>query len=172
MNWASRATKRKKPRRKPGAATATACPTQPWASMSPANAVARIASSAPTSAFRCPAAPAAQPAMPLTPRPTCASYREAGSAAGRSTAESAALYQSASAALATWQASRNAAESLTRAAEMTARAYQLGEGSLNELLAARRLANEAQLAARLLQLEALELRYRLLLDAHLLWDFD
>ena len=100
-----------------------------------------------------------------------ASYRKAG-ALQKITAESAALYHSANAALATWQASRNAAESLTRAAEMTARAYQLGEGSLNELLAARRLANEAQLAARLLQLEALELRYRLLLDAHLLWDFD
>lgn len=100
-----------------------------------------------------------------------ASYREAG-ALQKISAEAAALYQSTNAALAIWQASRSAAASLTRAAEMTARAYQLGEGSLNELLAARRLANEAQLAARLLQLEALELRYRLLLDAHRLWDFD
>ena len=87
-------------------------------------------------------------------------------------AESAMLYQSASAAFSTWQASRTAAERLTRAAEMTARAYQLGEGSLNDLLAARRLANEAQLAARLMQLEALELRYRLQLDAHQLWVMD
>ena len=55
---------------------------------------------------------------------------------------------------------------------MTARAYQLGEGSLNDLLAARRLANEAQLSARLMQLDALELRYRLLLDAHQLWAMD
>ena len=55
---------------------------------------------------------------------------------------------------------------------MTARAYQLGEGSLNDLLASRRLANEAQLSARLIQLEALELRYRLLLDAHRLWVMD
>ena len=55
---------------------------------------------------------------------------------------------------------------------MTARAYQLGEGTLNDLLAARRLANEAQLAARLTQLDALELRYRLLLDAHKIWDLD
>jgi len=100
-----------------------------------------------------------------------ASYREAG-ALQKITAESATLYHAANAALATWQASRNAAESLSRAANMTARAYQLGEGSLNELLAARRLANEAQLAARLQQLEALELRYRLQLDAHQLWDFD
>jgi len=55
---------------------------------------------------------------------------------------------------------------------MTARAYQLGEGSQNDLLAARRLANEAQLSARLLQLDALELHYRLRLDAHQLWDLD
>ena len=88
------------------------------------------------------------------------------------TAEAAMLYQSATAALSTWQASRSAAERLDRAAEMTARAYQLGEGSLNDLLAARRLANDARLAARLSQLDALELRYRLLLDAHQLWVMD
>jgi outer membrane protein TolC len=100
-----------------------------------------------------------------------ANYREAA-ATRKISAEAAMLYQSASAAFASWQAGRNAAEQLSRAAEMTARAYQLGEGNLNDLLAARRLANEAQLAARLLQLEALELRYRLLLDAHRLWALD
>ena len=88
------------------------------------------------------------------------------------TAESAMLYQSATAAFSTWQASRSAAERLGQAADMTARAYQLGEGSLSDLLASRRLANEAQLSARLIQLEALELRYRLLLDAHRLWVMD
>ncbi len=41
-----------------------------------------------------------------------------------------------------------------------------------QLQAARRMANQAQLAARLFQLEALELRYRLLLDAHQLWVMD
>ena len=87
-------------------------------------------------------------------------------------AEAAGLYQSATAASPTWQSSRQAAERLTRAAEMTARAYQLGEGSLNDLLTARRFANEAQLMAKLLQLEALELGYRLRLDAHQLWDLD
>ena len=55
---------------------------------------------------------------------------------------------------------------------MAARAYQLGEGTLPELLAARRLANEAELAARTQQLDTLELRYRLLLDTHRLWDMD
>ncbi len=87
-------------------------------------------------------------------------------------AEAAALYHSANEARATWTASRNAADRLQRAAEMTARAYQLGEGSLSELLNARRLANEAMLTARVSQLEALELRYRLLLDAHQIWDLD
>ncbi|MBS1158658.1 MAG: Outer rane efflux protein [Proteobacteria bacterium] len=87
-------------------------------------------------------------------------------------AEAAATYYSASAALATWQAGRAAADRLRQAADLTARAYQLGEGSLNDLLTARRLANEAQLSSRLMQLEALELRYRLLLDAHQLWAFD
>jgi outer membrane protein TolC len=100
-----------------------------------------------------------------------ANYREAA-ATQKISAEAAMLYQSASAAFASWQASRNAAERLTQAAEMTARAYQLGEGSLNELLAARRLANEAQLSARLMQLDALEQHYRLQLDAHRLWAMD
>ena len=100
-----------------------------------------------------------------------ASFREAG-ALQKISAEAAVLYHSANAALTSWQASRKAADSLTHAATMTTRAYQMGEGNLNDLLAARRLANEAQLSARLLQLEALELRYRLLLDAHQLWEFD
>jgi len=104
-------------------------------------------------------------------RASAANYREAA-ARQKIEAEAATLYQSANAALPTWQASRNAAERLNRAAEMTARAYQLGEGSLNDLLTARRLANEAQLAARLLQLDALELGYRLRLDAHQLWDLN
>ena len=100
-----------------------------------------------------------------------ASFREADSIQNV-TAAAGALYHSAKAARASWQASQAAAEKLTRAAEMTARAYQLGEGSLSDLLSNRRLANEAQLAARLAQLDALELRYRLLLDAHRLWDVD
>lgn len=87
-------------------------------------------------------------------------------------AEASGTYYAASAALATWQAGQDAATRLTQAADLTARAYQLGEGSLNDLLTARRLANEAQLAARLMQLDALESRYRLLLDAHQLWALD
>lgn len=106
-----------------------------------------------------------------TAQASSAAYREAA-AVQKITAEAVALYQSANAALPTWQASRNAADRLNLAAEMTTRAYQLGEGSLNDLLAARRLANEARLAASLQQLDALELGYRLRLDAHQLWDLD
>jgi outer membrane protein TolC len=98
--------------------------------------------------------------------------RREAAATQKIAAESAMLYQSANAAFSTWQASRSAAERIGQAADMTARAYQLGEGSLNDMLAARRLANEARLAARLIQLEALELRYRLFLDAHRLWVMD
>lgn len=86
--------------------------------------------------------------------------------------EAASLYHSASAARAVWQASDLAAGQLEEVARMTARAYQLGEGSLTDLLAARRLANESRLTARLQQLEALELHDRLRLDAHQLWDID
>ena len=101
-----------------------------------------------------------------------AAGRREAAALQKVTAEAAALYYAASAAHASWLSGQGAAERLVRAADMTARGYQLGEGSLNDLLAARRMANEAQLSARLLRLDALELRYRLLLDAHRLWDMD
>jgi outer membrane protein TolC len=67
---------------------------------------------------------------------------------------------------------RDAADAMTRNADLTARAYQLGESSLNDVLVARRLALEAGLALRNAQLQAQESRYRLLLDAHLLWPLD
>lgn len=100
-----------------------------------------------------------------------ASNREAA-ALQKVSSEAATLYQAAAAARTSWESSRQAAARLAQAAEMTARAYQLGEGSLADLLAARRLANEASLAERLARLDALELRYRLLLDAHRLWALD
>ena len=87
-------------------------------------------------------------------------------------AEAASLFETARSSVAIWQAGRIAADHLKHSADQTARAYQLGEGTLGELLTSRRLAHEAELAARLQQLDALELRSRLLLDAHRLWDFD
>lgn len=101
-----------------------------------------------------------------------AAGRRAEAVERRIGAEAATLYQAALSGAPAWQAARDAAERLERSADLTARAYQLGEGSLNDLLTARRLANEARLAARTSQLDALELRYRLLLDAHQLWDLD
>lgn len=90
----------------------------------------------------------------------------------RISADAARLYLGVHASRSGWQRSEAAAAQLTQAADLTARAYQLGEGSLAEVLAARRLAFEAQLAARQLQLDALEQGYRLELDAHRLWDID
>lgn len=88
------------------------------------------------------------------------------------TAEAAALYHSAQAAMPAWQAARTAASRLAESARLSEKAYQLGEGNLGELLTSRRLANEAELVARTLQLDALELRCRLLLDTHQLWALD
>ena len=101
-----------------------------------------------------------------------AADRRAAAVEQRIAAEAAAQFHAAQAGYATWQAAQAAADQLGQAADMTARAYKLGEGSLNDLLMARRQANEAALAARLSKLDALEARYRLLLDAHRLWDFD
>lgn len=100
-----------------------------------------------------------------------AQYREAA-VRQKIGSETAALFHSAQAAVPAWQAARSAATRLGESADLASRAYQLGEGSLPELLAARRLANEAALAARTQQLDALELRYRLLLDTHRLWNLD
>jgi outer membrane protein TolC len=68
-----------------------------------------------------------------------------------------------------WQQARDAAAALRQNADLVARAYSLGESSLSDTLVARRLALEASLAESLAKLDANESRYRLLLDAHLLW---
>ena len=98
-------------------------------------------------------------------------HREAG-VRRRVEAEAAALHRRARAAYAGWQGQQSAADALTRSADLSERAWQLGEGTLAETLNARRLAHEARLAARLAQLDARESRYRLLLDAHQLWPLD
>jgi outer membrane protein TolC len=86
--------------------------------------------------------------------------------------EVSATYLGAVGAYEAWQKAKAAADAMTRNAELTARAYQLGESTLNDVLVARRLALEAGLASRNAQLQAQESRYRLLLDAHLLWPLD
>jgi outer membrane protein TolC len=50
------------------------------------------------------------------------------------------------------------------------KAWRLGEGQFAELQNARRQAIEARLAATQARLEASEARYRLMLDAHQLWN--
>ena len=71
-----------------------------------------------------------------------------------------------------WQLAYQAAQSMRSNANMSARAYQLGETNLNDNLTAQRNALESSLAESLAQLDANESRYRLLLDAHQLWPLD
>lgn len=86
--------------------------------------------------------------------------------------ETAASVESVSSSRESWLRLRQAAEGMQQHAQLVARAYQLGESGMPEMLTARRLMLEAQLAAVAAQLEAQESRYRLLLDAHRLWPLD
>lgn len=70
-----------------------------------------------------------------------------------------------------WQSSEDAAQRLEQAAALMARARTLGEAALGDVLLAQRQANEARLTANATRLEALEARYRLLLDTHQLWAY-
>lgn len=81
-------------------------------------------------------------------------------------------YTSAASAYEAWQSARTAADAMQHNAGLMARAYSLGEAGLSETLNARRQALENVLAAALAQLNAREARYRLMLDAHLLWPLD
>lgn len=97
--------------------------------------------------------------------------REA-SVAARLALEAENLFHGAQAAFAVAQAQTSATRDMEALAALAARAYALGEGSLSDVLNARRLALEARLDATLATLEANEARYRLLLDAHRLWPID
>ena len=72
----------------------------------------------------------------------------------------------------TWRQANDAYDSIRKNAELVTRAYSLGESSLSDTLVARRLALEAALAENIAQLDANEARYRMLLDAHQLWQTD
>ena len=87
-------------------------------------------------------------------------------------ADAANNYASAAAAYAGWQGAQAVAERMQSNAALISRAYALGEMGLPEVMLARRLAIEANLAATLAQLDARQTRYRLLLDAHQLWPLD
>lgn len=70
-----------------------------------------------------------------------------------------------------WQRLADVAQRMEENARLLEKAWRLGEGQFTELQTARRQAIEARLAATQAQLDASEARYRLLLDAHELWDF-
>lgn len=72
----------------------------------------------------------------------------------------------------TWQQAQQAALAIRSNAELVAKAYRLGENSLSDSLTARRFALESSLTETLARLDANETRYRLLLDAHQLWQLD
>ena len=78
-------------------------------------------------------------------------------------------YTRATGSYAAWLQARDAAASMLLNAELTARAYSLGESALPQVLTARRLALESALTETVTQLDANEAHYRLLLDAHQLW---
>ena len=67
---------------------------------------------------------------------------------------------------------QSAADTQTRAAEKSRKAYALGEHSLLEMLLIARAAHEQQFAAARLQLEMLESLAQLQLQLHQIWDFD
>jgi outer membrane protein TolC len=84
-------------------------------------------------------------------------------------ARAAQLLRAARAAHTAWRLQGDAAQRLRTAAEGVARAFQLGEGNLAEVLAARRIANEQALEAALAAVDAWLLRSHLELEAGLMW---
>ncbi len=86
--------------------------------------------------------------------------------------EARADFEAAIALSANWQQAERAAQALDEAARLAARAYSLGEGSLDQVLLNRRLALDGRLQAQQAQLAALAADARLKLDAHRLWALD
>lgn len=98
--------------------------------------------------------------------------RRAAATQRRLEAEVGALIQAVESSRANWQASEAAAALQAGVAERLETAHRLGEASLGEVLIARRQAKQAALASLEARIEALQRRARLLLDVHLLWDYD
>ena len=69
----------------------------------------------------------------------------------------------------TRQQMQRALARIQQSAALQARAYELGESPLADLLLARRNALEAQLAADTASLDAMQAHAKVLLDAHRLW---
>jgi outer membrane protein TolC len=79
-------------------------------------------------------------------------------------------YADATGNLARWQLAERGATATSESARLTQRAYSLGEADLQSLLLARRQFLEASRAALEARADALRATYRLLVDAHLIWD--
>lgn len=73
---------------------------------------------------------------------------------------------------AAWQRAQSTAEQLEAIAAQVARGYQLGEGALSDVLAARRLSNEQQLASVQAAMDLLQAQALMALDAGELWPAD
>ena len=86
--------------------------------------------------------------------------------------EAASVAMSAEAAYETWQRLAQVASRMRDNTAVVSKAYSLGEVPLVELLQARRQAIEAGATAEAAQFDALEAQARLLLDAHIIWDFE
>lgn len=69
-----------------------------------------------------------------------------------------------------WRFAEQAAVASAQNARLTQRAYTLGEADLQAVLLARRQSVEAALGAAQARTDALRARYRLLVDAHLIWN--
>ena len=87
----------------------------------------------------------------------------------RLAADAAVRLREVQAAHAGWQGASAAARQLDQSAAGVARAYQLGEGTLSEVLNARRLANEQKLASTLAAVDAWLAAWRVDLEAGRLW---
>lgn len=122
-------------------------------------------------AFPLPGAARTANAQSASAESRAATQREAA-VLRRLEAQTGALYTIASRSYEAARRAESAAAGLQRNAELTERAYSLGEVNLADAITARRLAVEARLAATLASLDAAEARYRLLLDAHELWPID
>lgn len=85
-------------------------------------------------------------------------------------AEVAEAYADATGNLARWRLAERGAVATGESARLTQRAYALGEADLQSLLLARRQFLDASRAALEARADALRASYRLLVDAHLIWD--
>jgi cobalt-zinc-cadmium efflux system outer membrane protein len=72
--------------------------------------------------------------------------------------------------VAQWRLTEHSASLLRETARLTQRAYGLGEADLQTLLLVKRQSLEATSAAAAMKADALRARYRLLVDAGMLWD--